>query len=200
MAENSDASPHASDDEDVQLMMRVREGDLEAFQHLVERHQGRVVNTVARMLGSDLDAEDIGQQVFIRVWKSASRYTPDAKFNTWLMTITRNLVFNEIRRRTRHPAFSLDHHADEDHHAPSLPDASATSPDDNLVQRELEDAIDAAIASLPENARMAVILRRYEDMAYEDIARVLKTTVPAVKSLLFRARGELREKLRKYLD
>ncbi len=79
-------------------MALVGEGDTDAFEQLVERHQALVAGTVARMLGNNADVEDIAQQVFIRVWKNASRYVPRAKFTTWLLTITRNLVFNELRR------------------------------------------------------------------------------------------------------
>ncbi len=84
---------------EVAWMARIRDGDAEAFRHLVEAHQGRVINTIAKMLGSDAEAEDLAQQVFIRVWRSAGRYQPTAKFTTWLFRITRNLVFNELRRR-----------------------------------------------------------------------------------------------------
>src|SRR6266478_6822804 len=90
------------DAEDVRLMRLVARGDTVAFEKLIERHQSLVVGTVARMLGSNSDVEDIAQQVFIRVWKSASRYVPRAKFTTWLLKITRNLVFNELRRSKRH--------------------------------------------------------------------------------------------------
>src|SRR5207248_9151409 len=90
------------DTEDVRLMRLVSRGDTGAFEELIERHQSLVAGTVARMLGSNSDVEDIAQQVFIRVWKSARRYVPRAKFTTWLLKITRNLVFNELRRSKRH--------------------------------------------------------------------------------------------------
>src|SRR5256714_634084 len=97
-------SPAESDDaEDVRLMQLVGRGDMGAFEQLIERHQTLVAGTVARMLGSNSDVEDIAQQVFIRVWKSAGRYVPRAKFTTWLLKITRNLVFNEMRRAKRQP-------------------------------------------------------------------------------------------------
>src|SRR2546428_13597772 len=89
------------DAEDVRLMQLVSGGDTSAFEELIERHQSLVAGTVARMLGSNSEVEDIAQQVFIRVWKSARRYTPRAKFTTWLLKITRNLVFNELRRTRR---------------------------------------------------------------------------------------------------
>jgi RNA polymerase sigma-70 factor, ECF subfamily len=185
--------------DDVALMLRVKDGDLEAFEMLVTRHQHSVVGTAAKMLGSAADAEDIGQQVFIRVWKSAARYEPSAKFTTWLMTITRNLVFNELRRRRRTQQVSME--ADEDATVQhQFVDEEAQAPSEQLLDAELQDAIDAAIASLPENQRLAIVLRRFEGMPYEEIAKVLKTSVPAVKSVLFRARAELKARLKKYLD
>jgi RNA polymerase sigma-70 factor, ECF subfamily len=191
----------AEDDEasDVALMLRVKSGDLEAFEALVTRHQHSVVGTAAKMLGSTADAEDIGQQVFIRVWKSAARYEPSAKFTTWLMTITRNLVFNELRRRRRTQQVSMD--ADEeDTLRHQFVDEQAAAPSEEILDSELQAAIDAAIASLPENQRLAIVLRRFEGMPYEEIAEVLKTSVPAVKSILFRARAELKARLKKYLE
>ena len=188
-------------------MMRVRNGDRTAFAELVECHQQRVVGTVARMLGADAaDAEDIGQQVFLRVWKSAARYEPTAKFTTWLYTITRNLVFNELRRRKHRPVTSFDAEPPGDSASGSgdsaarFADFQSPAPDATLLQAELQEAITAAIAQLPEAQRMAIVLRRYEELSYEEIAKVLQLTVPAVKSLLFRARSLLRERLARYLD
>ena len=184
---------------DITLMLRVRDGDLEAFETLVTRHQHSVVGTAAKMLGGAADAEDIGQQVFVRVWKHAARYQPSAKFTTWLMTITRNLVFNELRRRRRSQQVSMD--TDEgDTIRHQFVDEQAAPPSEEILDSELQEAIDAAIASLPETQRLAIVLRRYESMPYEEIAEVLKTSVPAVKSILFRARAELKARLKKYLE
>lgn len=192
LAESDEAS-------DITLMLRVRDGDLEAFETLVTRHQHSVVGTAAKMLGGAADAEDIGQQVFVRVWKHAARYQPSAKFTTWLMTITRNLVFNELRRRRRSQQVSMD--ADEgDTIRHQFVDEQAAPPSEEILDSELQEAIDAAIASLPETQRLAIVLRRYESMPYEEIAEVLKTSVPAVKSILFRARAELKARLKKYLE
>ena|ERR1043166_9182949 len=192
-----DEPPPDEAERDVLWMQRVAKGDVEAFEQLIEAHQARVVGTVAKMLGGSTDAEDIAQQVFIRVWKSAGRYQPTAKFTTWLFKITRNLVFNELRRRKRHPAQQLDRE-EEEHHFQAA-DTSGLSPDASLLDAELQEAIQAAIDSLPETQRMAIVLRRYEDMPYEEIGAVLNLSVPAVKSVLFRARAELKAKLRKYL-
>jgi RNA polymerase sigma-70 factor (ECF subfamily) len=196
-----DPSPPArtpEDAEDIRLMGLASAGDIAAFEQIVERHQRMVVGTVGRMLGTNSDAEDIAQQVFVRVWKNLKRYEPRAKFTTWLLKITRNLVFNELRRRSRHPAVPLQSETDEEERP--LKDERAVSPDASLLEHELQEAVDAAIAQLPESQRMAVILRRYEELSYDEIAEALDQSVSAVKSLLFRARTELRESLKRYLS
>jgi RNA polymerase sigma-70 factor (ECF subfamily) len=195
--EPSPAGTSDEDAKDVLLMQLVGAGDAVAFEELVERHQRLVVGTVARMLGNNSEVEDIAQQVFVRVWRSARRYVPRAKFTTWLLKITRNLVFNELRRRSRHTQISLQVES-EDEERP-IKDERATAPDAALLEQELQRAIESAIAQLPETQRMAVVLRRYDDLSYEQIADVLDQSVPAVKSLLFRARTELRTRLGRYL-
>jgi RNA polymerase sigma-70 factor (ECF subfamily) len=198
MADPTPAARSEDDAEDVRLMRLVAGGDTTAFEHLVERHQALVAGTVARMLGSNSDVEDIAQQVFIRVWKSAGRYVARAKFTTWLLKITRNLVFNEMRRAKRHPHLpvQIEPEAEE----VPLKDEQATAPDAMLLQTELQQAIENEITLLPDTQRMALVLRRYEELSYEEIADVLDLSVPAVKSLLFRARTELRERLKGYLE
>ena len=185
------------DTEDVRLMQLVAEGDTSAFEQLIERHQALVAGTVARMLGSNSNVEDIAQQVFIRVWKSARRYVPRAKFTTWLLKITRNLVFNELRRSKRHAHISLQ--SEPGAEEVLLKDEKNPAPDASLLETELQRAIEEAIIQLPESQRMALVLRRYEQLSYEQIAEVLDLSVPAVKSVLFRARTELRTRLSKYL-
>ena len=186
------------DAEDVRLMALVGRGDTAAFEDLIERHQSLVAGTIARMLGSNSDVEDIAQQVFIRVWKSAGRYVARAKFTTWLLKIARNLVFNELRRSKRHAIVPLQ--IEPGAEEMPLPDQVARAPDASLLETELQQAIERAIVQLPESQRMALILRRYEEMSYEQIAEILDLSVPAVKSVLFRARTELRERLRGYLE
>ncbi len=187
-----------ADAENVRLMQLTSAGDMVAFERLVERHQALVAGTVGRMLGDNSDVEDLAQQVFVRVWKSASRYQPRAKFTTWLLKITRNLVFNELRRRRRHSAIPLQ--SDPESAEMQLKDELATGPDEILLEHELQRAIESAIFELPESQRMAVVLRRYQELSYEEIADVLEQSVPAVKSLLFRARTQLRERLKGYLE
>jgi RNA polymerase sigma-70 factor (ECF subfamily) len=198
MADPEAPARSGDDAEDVRLMRLIAGGDTTAFEHLIERHQTLVAGTVARMLGSNSDVEDIAQQVFIRVWKSAGRYVARAKFTTWLLKITRNLVFNEMRRAKRHPHLpvQIDPEAEE----MPLKDEAMATPDANLLQAELQAEIEKAIMLLPDTQRMALVLRRYEELSYEEIADVLDLSVPAVKSLLFRARTELRERLKGYLE
>ena len=112
--ESSPPARTEEDAEDVRLMGLASAGDTGAFEQLVERHQRLVVGTASRMLGNNSDAEDIAQQVFVRVWKSAKRYEPRAKFTTWLLKITRNLVFNELRRRSRHAHMPLQNESEEE--------------------------------------------------------------------------------------
>lgn len=203
MNETTSSQADASGDDperDLRLMGRVKLGDEEAFRELVEIHQHRVIGAVARMLSDETEAHDVAQQVFIRVWKSAARWEPTAKFTTWLYTILRNLVFNESRRRARHPAHSLDAIQNEDDRPQQFEDEGTKAPDTALLDEEMQDAIERAIQELPEAQRMAVVMRRYQDVSYEEIAEVLELSVPAVKSVLFRARTELREKLRHYLE
>ena len=195
----ADPKPPATpdDDEDVRLMALVAGGDSVAFEKLIERHQTLIAGTVARMLGSNADVEDIAQQVFIRVWRSAGRYVARAKFTTWLLKITRNLVFNEMRRAKRHPHVPVQ--IDPESEEIPLKDEATPTPDATLLELELQQAIDRAITQLPETQRMALVLRRYEELSYDEIADVLELSVPAIKSLLFRARSELRERLQAYL-
>lgn len=186
-------------EEDLALMADVARGDENAFAKIVEKHQPAVLGTVAKMTNQSPDTEDIAQQVFIRLWKSAERYQPTAKFTTFLFTITRNLVFNATRKKSGKNESSFD--ALEENWGQSIEDKNSDSrPDKSIEQNELRQEIDRAISSLPEKQRLAVILRRYEKMPYEEIASTLEISVPAVKSQLFRARTALRESLGRYLE
>jgi RNA polymerase sigma-70 factor (ECF subfamily) len=183
----------ADDAVDVALMLETAKGNERAFRQLIERHQNAVIGTVARMLNDAHEAEDIAQQVFIRLWNSAPKWRHDAKFTTYLYTIMRNLVFNESRRRSRKKEISLEEQ--QENHPAAMRADGGLSPDEGMEKRELHRSIDAAIAALPEQQRLAVVLRTFEGFDYEDIAKALDTSVSSVKSLLFRARGVLREAL-----
>src|SRR5881275_1065773 len=133
------------DADDLRLMRLVSEGDTGAFEELVEKHQALVAGTIGRMLGSNSDVEDVAQQVFIRVWKSARRYVPRAKFTTWLLKITRNLVFNELRRTKRHAHVPLQ--GEPEGEEMQLKDDRASRPDASLLETELQGEIEMAIAA-----------------------------------------------------
>jgi RNA polymerase sigma-70 factor (ECF subfamily) len=191
----------ADPDPDVELMLRVKRGDRAAFEAIVQKFKQPVLNLIARSLPDQMDAEDIAQNVFIQVYKAASRYEPSAKFSTWLFTIARNFCLNELRRRSRHPADSLDatHPADENHPLRQVPDLRPTGPTETLLQLELEEKIQAALADLPENQRTAILLCRQQELSYEDIAQVLGCSLSATKSLIHRGREVLKERLKAYL-
>ena len=179
--------------------MRVRRGDRQAFRELVERHQRAVIQTIARSIGDEWEAEDLAQRVFIQVWRSASRYKPTAKFTTWLFTIVHNTILNERRRRARRAAESLDALSRPDEEGElgaQFSDAESPDPARAAAERELQARIGVAIRQLPDNQRTAVVLCRFEGLSYEEIADVLHCSVPAVKSLLHRARETLKEQLR----
>ncbi len=185
-----------SNEEDIQLMSLIAKDDESAFRRLVEKHQFAVIGTISKMTNHSPDSEDIAQQVFLRIWKSAKKYTPKAKFTTFLFTITRNLVFNETKKKQRRNEFSIDQQPDQQL---ALPDQTPNSPDQMMEKAEMRKMIDQAIAELPQIQRMAIVLRRYENLPYEEIAKVLNISIPAVKSQLFRARTVLKETLLPHL-
>jgi RNA polymerase sigma-70 factor, ECF subfamily len=188
-------------DPDAVLMLRVQRGELRAFEELVDKYKQAVVNLIARMLGDPTEAEDLGQNVFVQVFRSAGRYRVSAKFSTWLFTIARNLCLNELRRRSRHPAQSLDDPHPELEHEPrhAVADRRQPGPVETLLEGELVAKIQEALLDLPENQRLAILLWRDEDLAYEDIAAVLGCSLTAVKSLIHRGRETLKRRLKPYL-
>jgi RNA polymerase sigma-70 factor (ECF subfamily) len=188
-------------DPDAALMLRVKRGDDTAFAELVEKYKQPVMNLVYRILHDATEAEDLAQNVFLQVYKSAHRYEVTARFSTWLFTIARNLCLNEIRRRSRHPADSIEapHSESEDQPARQFEDTKNFLPTENLLHSELENKIEQALAELPELQRTAILLCRRDDLSYEDIAKVLGTSLSATKSLIHRGRETLKQKLKPYL-
>lgn len=189
-------------DSDAALMLRVKRGDRAAFEELVTRYRQPVLSFVFRTLPDATEAEDLAQGVFVQVWKSAARYEATAKFSTWLFTIARNLCLNEFRRRSRHPADSLDapaHAGTDEPRGHGVEDHRVTAAPDTLLRAELEAKVAEAVAALPENQRTALLLWQQDDMAYDDIAEVLGCSLSAVKSLIHRARETLKARLKPYL-
>ena len=194
-----------SDAQDKALMIQIAQGDEIALRTLIEKHQGAVYGTVVKMLGDPIEAQDLAQQVFVRVYRAAGTYRATAQFKTWMFTIVRNLVFNEHRRRSRATFISLSQPENDSGNSGfppglDLPDMANKTPDENVLREEMLRKVDEAILALPEQQRLAIVLRRYDEFSYEQIAEILKTSVPATKSLLFRARETLRIALQHYLD
>src|SRR5579859_6375249 len=192
----------AQSDPDAALMLRVKRGDRAAFAELVDKYKQPVMNFIFRSLRDEAEAEDLAQNVFLQVYKSRSRYKQTAKFSTWLFTIARNLCLNELRRRSRHPAESLEetHTENEDQPPRQFEDKSQMGAPDKVLHGELAEKIDEALAELPENQRSAILLCRQDELSYEEIARILRCSLSATKSLIHRGRETLKEKLKPYLQ
>ncbi len=192
----------AEQEEDIDLMLQVSRGDLEAFEELVKKYQNPIQDFVARQIRDAAEAEDITQKVFIQILRAAKRYRPTAKFSTWLFTIARNLCLNEIRRRSRKPSQALDLTPDltsEDkaqHHS----GWSDESPTQSVLRQELEDKIETALQQLPEQQRTALLLLDRQGLSYEEIGQTISKSISATKSLIHRARETLKAELRPYLD
>ena len=188
-------------DPDTLLMLRVRQGDRDAFTDLVERWKQPVIGFIYRTLPDPDEAEDLAQATFIQLWKTAGRYQPTARFSTFLFTIARNLCLNEIRRRVRHPADSLDEPRpdDEEHPLRQIEDRRQPSADAEVARGELFSLVEESLAALPEKQRTALILCREGELSYEEIATVLQTSLQATKSLIHRARETLKGRLKPYL-
>jgi RNA polymerase sigma-70 factor (ECF subfamily) len=189
-------------DPDAALMLRVKRGDRAAFTELVEKYKQPLFNFVFRTLRDEAESEDVAQNTFLQVYKSRDRYERTAKFSTWLFTIARNLCLNEIRRRSRHPAESIEeNHAEyEDQPRQQYEDKSHIAAPEKLLHGELAQKIEEALAELPENQRTAILLCRQDELSYEEIAEVLDCSLSATKSLIHRGRETLKEKLKPYLQ
>jgi RNA polymerase sigma-70 factor, ECF subfamily len=189
-------------DPDIRLMLRVRADDAEAFAELVERYQQRVVGIMNHLLGNLEEAEDLAQEVFLRIYRNRKKYSPTAKFSTWLFTIANNLALNVMRRRHRKPTVPLPPQ-ESGPLGPRPQEQLAVDPGftpaHGLRQQELANVIRQALEELNERQRMAVVLNKFEEMNYAEIAEVMGLSTKAVKSLLSRARGKLREALQAYV-
>ena len=189
-------------DPDAVLMLRVKRGDRAAFAELVGKYRQPLFNFVFRTLRDETETEDVAQNTFLQVWKSRSRYERTAKFSTWLFTIARNLCLNEIRRRSRHPAESLEetHAEHDDQPSRQYEDKKVFLPTENVLHSELARKIEEALAELPENQRTAILLCRQDEVSYEEIAEILGCSLSATKSVIHRGRETLKEKLKPYLQ
>ena len=189
-------------DPDIRLMLLVRDDDAAAFGELVERFQHRLVGVMNHIVGNADEAEDLAQETFLRVYRTRKKYRPKAKFSTWLFTIANNLALNALRDRQRRPVLPLEVRESGPlgpRPAETLAPTRDQPPTHNLQQQELADVIRTALDRLNERQRVAIVLNKFEDMNYAEIAEVMELTTKAVKSLLSRARGKLREALQGYV-
>jgi len=186
---------------DAEVMLRVKAGDQSAFDYLVQKYRRALVSFMYRMARNSAAAEDLAQEVFLRVYRSRESYEASAKFTTWLYRIATNLAVNHARD-TRHEraevTVSLDEPDEETGTTFELPDASLTA-EQAMVRRERMLAIRRKVEALPEQQKLAVIMHKYQQMDYKQIAEVLKKSESATKSLLFRAYETLREQLKEFV-
>ena len=175
---------------DEALMLSVGKGDEEALRILIDRWKNPLINFFYRSLQSVEEAEDLTQMVYLRIYRSAPKYQPTAKFSTYLFHIARRLLINEYRRRQRKPLQSVD---------PAELRAS-TPGRDQLELLEIEEAFNSALQSLPENQRLAILLLKQQELSYREISQIMEATESAVKTWIFRARQHLRKELRNLLS
>jgi RNA polymerase sigma-70 factor (ECF subfamily) len=183
-------------------MIGVRDDQPGAFEELVEAYQQRLVGVMHHLVGSAEEAEDLAQEVFLRVYRARKKYRARCKFSTWLFTIANNLALNTLRSRQRKPVVPLNVHDSGPlgpRPAEQLVHDRAAQPAQHLQQRELAAIVQQALAGLNERQRIAVVLNKFEDMSYEEIAEVMRLSTKAVKSLLSRARSNLRDVLAPYI-
>jgi RNA polymerase sigma-70 factor (ECF subfamily) len=183
------------DDPEVRLMLCVQNGDNDAFRQLVERYNARIFGFFRRRLGDRQEAEDLTQEVLLRLFRSRHSYQPRARFSTWVFHITQNVARNAVRFRQRHPCVRLPMTANEEHLPNGLRRGPADTPSGPLERAELAGVVRAAIADLGERQRAALELHQFHDHTYAEVAAQLAITPKAAKSLLYRTRNLLRARL-----
>ncbi len=171
------------------LMERIGRGDEKALELLMARHERGVYALACRFLGDEGDAEDVAQETFIRIFRAARTYTPDAKFTTWLYTIVRNLCFNVLRKRKSAEIVSADEEG-----IPELPSPSVSQLQ-QIIQNQLRERVRKAVERLPDHMRMAVLLHKFQGLQYDEIAAIFGCSVNAVKLRVHRAKAILAQEL-----
>ena len=173
---------------DFQVVERIQSGDDSAFDELMRRYKRPVVNFVYRMLGDAGDADDVAQEVFVRVFRHIGEYQPRTKFSTWLFALARNAALDRLRWHKRHPTEPLE----------SVPEPTTTPRE--IQTREVDEHIAAAVSRLPEDQRTAIVLAEYHGMSYAEIGAIMHCSEKSVESRLYRAKQTLRERLRFLLE
>jgi RNA polymerase sigma-70 factor (ECF subfamily) len=190
--------PRWLEDPEVRLMLRARDGDAEAFAQLVRAYSRRVVGYFCRQMGDRAEAEDLAQDVFLRLYRSRGRYEPKARFGTWVFRIMQNVARNAMRYRRRHPVVRLA--VGSGGGGEALLFDAGDSPSRPLERAEVAEVVRAAVAGLAGRQRTAVELHQFRNHTYAEVAAELDLTPKAAKSLLYRARNQLRDDLRGYVQ
>ena len=193
-------------DLDDELMERYRAGDEDAFTLLVRRHQQPLINFIARYINDRDSAEDLAQETFIRIFKAARRYKPgQAHFKTWMYHIAANLCKNELRNRGRRNRYRVDNvvegngDSEQIDRIENTPADASSQPEVALERKELHNAIQSAIAELPEQYRVPLVLRDLQGLSYDEISETLELRSGTTKSRINRARLMLKDKLKSYV-
>jgi RNA polymerase sigma-70 factor (ECF subfamily) len=184
---------------DEELMLRFQQGNEAGFRLIMERHKQRVYNLVFRFMGGMELAEDIAQEVFVKVYLAKKNYQERAKFTTWLYVICKNTCLKAIKKLQAKRQISLEANDEQKSILAQTPDTKAVNPAKEVLKQEKAKKIVEAIKQLPETQRMVILLRRYDKLSYDEIAEIMDCSVSSVKSLLFRGRVNLKEKLKEYL-
>jgi RNA polymerase sigma-70 factor (ECF subfamily) len=194
-------SGHFAEMEDSAIMLELRAGNMSGFDFLIQKYRRQIVNFMYRMVHNQAIAEELAQEVFLRVYRSRETYRAEARFSTWLYRIATNLGVNYARDNRHERAASTIYLDQADPDTGTTPDVADTTPgaEDSLLRQERFNAIRQYVLALPERQRMAVLMHKYEGMDYKQIGDVLKLSESATKSLLFRAYQTLREKLKEFI-
>jgi RNA polymerase sigma-70 factor (ECF subfamily) len=201
---NTTALRYEMQDPDVRLMLEVRDDSAAAFEELMLRYQQRLIRVLTHLTGQPEQAEDLAQDVFLRVYRARKKYVPGSKFSTWLFTIANNVALNALRtlsrRREVNIAVAQSGPLSGQPLEQMIQAASGLMPSRQLDRAEMRDVIQAALATLNERQRLAVLLNKFEHMSYTEISAVMGLSEKAIKSLLSRARVNLRQVLEPYLE
>ncbi len=182
--------------DEVEIIQLAKDGDEKAFEFIVKKYQNRVANLIFKIIGDASIVEDLTQEVFLRMIESLKEYRFGSALYTWIYRITVNICIDEIRRRKRLRAYSLSDVLSQNPKA----EPSHSHVEKTVEQREMREIIEEAISKLPPEYKTALILREFEDLPYDEIAKILKTRIGTVKSRIFRARKLLAEHLKEYKD
>ena len=184
---------------DFDLMDMVKQGDRAAFRNLMDRYATPVYNYLNYMTKEHATAEDLCQEVFLKVYENAAKWKPKAQVKTWIFRIAHNMAINELKAYRR-KADSLDEPVSVNNQTPRRETfaSAGTNPEENALEREKSEIVSKALEKLPENQRTAILLKRFDGFSYKEIAAVLDCSVSAVESLIFRGRQRLKEELKNF--